>query len=251
MTNDTLPLSGKIALVTGASRGIGAAAAKALAAAGAHVVLTARTVGGLEETDDAIRGKGGSATLIPLDLLKLEEIDRLGPALAQKFGGLDILVGNAGMLGTLCPLQQADPKEWQRVFDVNVTANFRLIRTLDPLLRAAPAGRAMFVTTGAGVVAGRAYWGAYSASKAALESMVRVWAGETEKTNLRINLIDPGGVRTAMRAKAKPGEDPQSLPAPEEIAGVFVDLASPSCARHGETLSAGSSEKAAPARKSG
>lgn len=229
-------LSGRIALITGASRGIGAAVAKAMAAQGAHVVLTARTVGGLEAVDDEIRAAGGKATLMPLDLLKLDDLDKLGPTLFERFGKLDIFVGNAGLLGTLGPLPHADAKEWTRVVDTNLNANFRLIRTLDPLLRASDAGRAMFVSTGKGVTAGRAYWGAYAVSKAALESLVNTYAAEMEKTNLRVNLIDPGAVRTAMRASAKPGEDPMTLPTPEEIAGIFVELASPACKMHGERI---------------
>lgn len=231
-------LSGKIALITGASRGIGAAVAKAYAAEGAHVVLIARTVGGLEEVDDAIRARGGAATLMPVDLTKLDDLDKLGPTLMERFGRLDIFVGNAGFLGTLGPVTHADAKEWARVLDTNLNANFRLIRTLDPLLRAAPAGRAIFVSTGPGVVKGRAYWGAYAVSKAALETLARVYAAETEQTKVRVNVIDPGSVRTAMRANAKPGEDPMTLPAPEEITDIFVELAKDACARHGQTLAA-------------
>lgn len=238
-------LSGRIALITGASRGIGAAVAKALAARGAHVVLAARTVGGLEAVDDAIRAAGGQATLLPLDLLKLDDLDRLGPTLFERFGRLDVYVGNAGLLGTLCPLPHADPKEWHRVIDTNLHANFRLIRTLDPLLRASDAGRAIFVSTSAGVTAGRAYWGAYAVSKAALETLVATYAAETEKTNLRVNIVDPGQVRTAMRAQAKPGEDPMALPAPEEITDVFVELASPACTLHGQRINAEDRLKAA------
>lgn len=244
----------RIAFVTGASRGIGAAVAKALAAAGTHVVLAARTTGGLEAVDDAIRQAGGTATLMPVDLLDLDAVDRIGPALFERFGRCDVLIGNAGMLGTLGPVAHGDTKEWRRVFDLNVMANFRLIRTLDPLLRASDSGRAVFVTTGAGVVAGRAYWGAYGASKAALESLVRAWAAETAQTHLRINLLSPGAVRTRMRAQAKPGEDPNTLPAPEEIAPLFVDLASPACTRHGETVSVSPRAPVAPqsaARASG
>ncbi len=231
-------LSGKIALITGASRGIGAAVAKAYAAEGAHVVLIARTVGGLEEVDDAIRARGGAATLMPVDLTKLDDLDKLGPTLMERFGRLDIFVGNAGFLGTLGPVTHADAKEWARVLDTNLNANFRLIRTLDPLLRAAPAGRAIFVSTGPGVVKGRAYWGAYAVSKAALETLARVYAAETEQTKVRVNVIDPGSVRTAMRANAKPGEDPMTLPAPEEITDIFVELAKDACVRHGQTLAA-------------
>lgn len=234
MTQDFLP--GSVALVTGASRGIGAAVALNLARAGVHVLLLARNVSGLEKTDDAIRAAGGTATLMPFDLLKSADIDRLGAAIYERFKRLDIFVGNAGLLGTLGPVHQTDPKEWTRVMEVNVNANFRLIRTLDPLLRAAPAGRAVFVSTGPGVIAGRAYWGAYGVSKAALETLARTYAAETAKTNMRVNIADPGRVRTDMRAAAAPGEDPMTLPAPEDIAPRIVDLCRTSCAKHGEVV---------------
>ncbi len=230
-------LAGRIALITGASRGIGAAVAKRFAAEGAQVVLIARTVGGLEEVDDAIREAGNgetSATLVPMDLSQAEDIDRLGASIFERFGKLDILVGNAGMLGTMTPVHQIRPQEWDEVIAVNLTANWRLIRTLDPLLRESDAGRAMFVTSG--VAGGRAYWGGYAVSKTALEGLVVTWAGETAKTALRINLINPGVVRTGMRAEAFPGEDPMTLPAPEEITDVFVELALPTCTRHGEVV---------------
>ena len=230
-------LAGRIALVTGASRGIGAAVAKRYAAEGAHVVLVARTVGGLEEVDDAIRGGGGTATLVPLDLRDSDAIDRLGAALFERYGHLDVLVGNAGLLGTLTPIAQVKPAEWAQVLDVNLTANWRLIRSLDPLLRAAEAGRAMFVTSSVGHAV-RAYWASYAVSKAALEALVGTYAAEVQKTNLRVNLVDPGRVRTAMRAKAYPGEDPMTLKAPDEITDVFVELAEAGCSRHGETVQA-------------
>ena len=229
-------LTGRIALITGASKGIGAAVAKAYAKAGAHVILIARNTKKLEAIDDEIREAGGQATLMPLDLMRLDELDKLGPALYDRFGKLDIFVGNAGLLGTLGPLAQITNREFQHVMDTNLSANFRLIKTLDPLLQASDNGRAMFVSTGAGVVEGRAYWGTYSVSKAALESMVRVYAAETAKTNLRVNLIDPGGVRTDMRASAKPGEDPMSLPHPDDIVGTFLDLASSDCTAHGQIV---------------
>lgn len=231
-----LDLSDKTALITGASRGIGAAVAKAYAKAGAHVVLLARNVSGLEQVDDEITASGGKATLMPVDLLQLETLDNLGPTIYERFGKLDIFVGNAGLLGTLGPLAQADPKEFQKVMDVNLMANYRLIRTLDPLLRASTKGRAIFVSTGAGVTKGRAYWGAYSVSKAGLESMVQVYADETRETNLRVNIIDPGAVRTEMRKSAKPGENPMSLPAPEEITQEFLNLAANECTKHGEII---------------
>ncbi|NQZ14252.1 MAG: SDR family NAD(P)-dependent oxidoreductase [Alphaproteobacteria bacterium] len=235
MTKD-IDLTGKVALITGASRGIGAAVAKAYARAGAHVVLLARTVGGLEEVDDAIRAEGGKATLMPVDLLKLEELDNLGPTLYERFGQLDIFVGNAGLLGTLGPLPHADPKEFKKVMDTNVEANFRLIRTLDPLLRASGAGRTILVSTGEGVTKGRAYWGAYSVSKAGVEALANVYAEETANTNVRVNVIDPGSVRTEMRKSAKPGEDPMSLPAPDDIVGEFLNLAATDLTKHGEIV---------------
>ncbi len=235
---DTGRLAGRVALVTGASRGIGAAVARRFAAEGANVILTARTTAGLEEVDDAIRQSGGAAaaTLVPLDLVEPGEVDKLGPAIAERFGRLDILVGNAGVLGTLTPVHQIEPSEWDEVLAVNLTANWRLIRTLDPLLRRSDAGRAMFVSSG--VAGGRAYWGSYAVSKTALEGLVLTWAQETAKTSLRVNLIDPGGVRTTMRAAAFPGEDPMTLPTPDEIADVFVELAEPACDRHGEVVRA-------------
>ncbi len=238
-------LSGRIALVTGASRGIGAAVAKAYARAGAHVIITARTVGALEKVDDEIRANGGAATIVPLDLLGLADLDKLGPTIYERFGKLDIFVGNAGLLGTLGPLAHTNPNEWARVFDTNVNANFRLIRTLDPVLRASDAGRAIFVSTSPSVTQGRAYWGAYGASKAALESMIMAYAAETADTNLRVNIVDPGSVRTGMRAAAKPGEDPMTLPAPEDIVDIFLQLASPSNARHGQRLETDHPAKAA------
>jgi len=228
-------LQGRIALITGASRGIGAAIATRFAAEGAHLMLTARTVGGLEEVDDQVRAAGGTATLVPLDLAELDRIDAFAPALAERFGRLDVLVGNAGLLGALSPIPHQDPKTWDDVMTVNVTANLRLIRALDPLLRASESGRAMFVTSGAASHP-VAYWGAYATSKAALEMMAKIWAAETEKTKLRINLVNPGPIRTRLRAAAFPGEDPASLRAPEAITDVFVDLAAPDCARHGEVV---------------
>ncbi len=238
MGNTEKRLEGRIALVTGASRGIGASAAVALGRAGAHVVLLARTVGGMEEVDDKIRAEGGTATIVPQDLRKLDDLDRLGPALAEKFGRLDILVGNAGMLGALSPVAQSETKMWEQVFTVNVMANYRLIRTLDPLLRCSDAGRAIFVTSGAAQMS-MPFWGAYASSKAALESMVRAYAAEVENTSkLRVNILDPGVLRTAMRAMAFPGEDPESLAHPDTVAERFVELAAPDCTAHGETVKA-------------
>lgn len=230
-------LEGRVALITGASRGIGEAVAKAYARAGAHVVLTSRNTKALEALDDQIRAEGGTATLIPLDLLDFAKIDTLGPALAEKFGRLDIFVGNAGMLGTLGPLGHTDAKEWDQVVGLNFTANFRLIRTLDPLLRASDAGRAIFVTSSA-AEGYRAYWGAYAATKAALESLARTYKSETEQTNLRVNIVDPGKTRTKMRAAAFPGEDPKTLKTPDDIAEIFLGLAIPGCTRNGERVRA-------------
>lgn len=226
-------LSGRVALVTGASRGIGAAVAKAYSKAGAHVILTARTTGALEEVDDAIRAAGGKATIMPLNLLDLDKIDVMGPAIAEKFGRLDIVVGNAAMLGSLTPLGHVDAKEWQRVMDLNVNANFRLLRTLDPLLRASDAGRVIMVSSSA-AQSMRAYWGAYATSKAALEALTKVYAAEVLETPMKVNLIDPGATRTAMRAKAYPGEDPAKPKDPQDVVPLFLALASPDCKLHGE-----------------
>ncbi len=231
-------LAGRIALITGASRGIGAAVARRFAAEGAEVVLTARTVGALEEVDDQIRATGGiPATLIPLDLMNLDEIDQLGPILYQKFGRLDILIGNAGTLGALAPVACSDPKILQRVMTVNVMANYRLIRTLDPILRQSPAGRAIFVTD---LMEGETvpFWGLYGASKIALETMVRAYAAEVTRPDLRVNLVYPGVVGTALRAKAFPGESQAPLRQPDEVTDIFVELADPACTRHGETVHA-------------
>src|SRR5712691_183253 len=228
-------LAGRIALITGASRGIGAAVARRFAAEGAHVVLVARTVGGLEEVDDAVKGVGGSATLLPLDLADGARIDQIGPSLHQRFGRLDIFVANAAALGPLSPMGHIEAKDWDRIIAVNLTANWRLVRTLDPLLRGAEAGRAIFVTC-AVTNAVHPYWGAYAASKAGLETLARTYAGEVSKTDLRVNLLDPGIVRTKLRAAAFPLEDPAKLRAPADVTDPFVELAAASCARHGETV---------------
>jgi len=220
-------LSGRIALVTGASRGIGHATALKLAAEGAHVVAVARTVGGLEELDDAIRASGGTATLVPLDLKDFPGIDRLGGALHERYGRLDVLVGNAAILGPVSPLGHVEPKAWDDVIAVNVTANWRLIRSMDPLLREAEAGRAVFLTSGAASNA-HAYRGPYSLSKAALDVLVRTYAAETASTNVRANLFNPGSTRTRMRATLMPGEDPATLPPAEEVADKIVELCLPS-----------------------
>jgi len=228
-------LEGRIALITGASRGIGRAVALAFAREGAHVILMARTQGALEELDDEIRDSGGSATLLQLNLRNGDKLDALGPTLFQRWGKLDILVGNAGILGPLSPLGHITTDAWQDVIDINLTANWRLIRTCDPLLRRSDAGRAIFVTSGA-ATGKHAYWGPYAASKAGLEALVKTYAQEVERTPIRANLINPGPTRTAMRAKAFPGENPETLPPPEALAPLFVELASPECNRNGEII---------------
>ena len=231
-------LAGRIALVTGASRGIGAAVAQRYAVEGAQLILTARTVGGLEETDDAVRAAGGQgATLVPLDLRDFDQIDVLGASLFERFGRLDVLVGNAGTLGILSPIGHVDPAVWAETLNINLTANWRLIRSLDPLLRRSAAGRAIFVSSGA-AAGPHAYWGPYAVSKAALEMLVRTYAAELGKTAVKANLIDPGAVRTRMRAQAFPGEDPMSLPAPGAVTELFVTLAEAGCHRNGELLRA-------------
>jgi len=216
-------LSSRIALVTGASRGIGYATARALARAGAHIIAVARTQGGLEELDDDIRKDGGTATLVPLDMTDLDGIARLGAALNERHGKLDILVGNAGMAGTSSPLGHTDPKFWDNVMAINLTANFQLIRCMEPLLQQSDAGRAVFLTSG---IAHRAsaYMGPYAASKAALDALVRVWANETATTPIRANLFSPGPIRTRMRATVMPGEDPMTLDTPEQVAEFIVPM---------------------------
>ena len=231
-------LGGKIALITGASRGIGAAVAERFAREGAHIVLAARTVGGLEEVDDKVRAAGGSATLVPVDLRDFIKIDELAAALFDRYGRLDVLVGNAAEFGVFSPLAHIDPATWAEVMDLNLTANWRLIRAMDPLLRTAPAGRAMFVTSGI-VRRASAYWGPYAVSKAGLEMLVKIYAGEIATTRVRANLIDPGIVRTRLRARAFPGEDPTRLPPPESVTEAFLALASPECTRNGEVVIVG------------
>ena len=231
-------LSGRIALVTGASRGIGAAVAKRFAREGAEVIITAKTQGGLEEVDDAIRSEGGKAVILPLDLTDFSKIDHMGAAIFERFKKLDILVGNAGFLGDLTPMSHLEPKIWDRVMNLNVTANYRLIRSMDPLLRQSDAGRAIFVTSGT-TKAARAYWAAYAVSKAALEHMVQIYAEENAKTNIRANLIDPGATRTRMREIAYPGEDPATLKTPDDVAEHFVALAEASCDKQGEVIRVG------------
>jgi NAD(P)-dependent dehydrogenase (short-subunit alcohol dehydrogenase family) len=219
-------LEGRIAVVTGASRGIGYAAALGLAEAGAHVIAVARTTGGLEELDDAIRAKGGSATLVPLDLKDFAGIDRLGGVIFERWGKLDILFGNAGILGVVTPLAHLEPKVWENALAINVTANWRLIRSFDPLLRRSDAGRALFVTSGI-TKSLRPYWGSYSITKAALEALVRTYAGEVTNTSVRANLFSPGALRTHMRAQAMPGEDPETLERPDVVVPDIVRMLSP------------------------
>jgi NAD(P)-dependent dehydrogenase (short-subunit alcohol dehydrogenase family) len=222
------PASPRVVLVTGASRGIGRAAALALARQGAHVIALARTQGALEALDDDIRAAGGAATLVPLDLADHDALDRLGGSIYERWGRLDGLLGNAGLLGPISPLPHISPKQFADVFAVNATANFRLIRSLDPLLRAAPAGRAVFVTSGvASRAATRAYWGLYASSKAALDLLARTYAAETVTTPVRVMLVNPGGMRTRMRAAAMPGEDPLTLPTPEDLAPKLLKLLAP------------------------
>jgi NAD(P)-dependent dehydrogenase (short-subunit alcohol dehydrogenase family) len=233
MANIPKPLADRIALVTGASRGIGAALALELAKAGAHVVAVARTVGGLEELDDKIRAHGGEATLVPLDLKDSEGIARLALALNERYQRLDVLIGNAGILGPLSPLGDIEPKFWDDIFAVNVTANWQLIRCMDPLLKRAPAGRAVFLTSGLSWMA-RAYCGAYAASKAALDVLVRTYAAETATTNVRANLFNPGPTRTRMYASGWPGVDPETLTPPEDVAKAMVPLCLPDCSESGK-----------------
>ncbi len=217
-------LTGRVALVTGASRGLGAAIAVALAREGAHPIITARTVGGLEATDDAIQSFGGQATLLPLDLTEFDKIDHTAAAIFERFGKLDILVGNAAMLGTLGPMGHLTPAKWQKTIDLNLTANWRLIRAFDPLLRRSEAGRALFPTC----TQGRdpiAYWGAYAVSKAALDMMIKVWEAELSLTKIKVSLIDPGIMATKLRSEAFPGESPDLQPGPDAAALRFVEAA--------------------------
>lgn len=219
-------LEGRVALVTGASRGLGRSAAIALAKEGAHIIATARTEGGLTELDDEIRAVGGAATLVPVDIQDFPAIDRLGGAIFERWKRLDILIGNAGVLGKLTPVSHVEPKMWDEVMAVNVTANYRLIRSMDPLLRQSDAGRAVFVTSG---LANKcwAYWGPYSISKAALEAMVKTYAAEIATTKIRANCFSPGATRTGMRAKAMPGEDPMTLPHPDAVADQIIAMCEP------------------------
>jgi NAD(P)-dependent dehydrogenase (short-subunit alcohol dehydrogenase family) len=238
-----LDLSNRIALVTGASRGIGYFIARHMAAAGAHVIAVARTVGGLEELDDEIKAEHartgrGEATLVPLDLADMEGIDRLGGAIHERWGKLDILVANAAVLGVIAPIGHVEAKVFEKVMAINVTSTWRLIRSVDPLLRLSDAGRAILLSSRAAHSAG-AFWAPYAASKAAVEALGRSWADETRNMKLKVNCVDPGRTRTAMRAQAAPGEDPASLPHPSEIAANILPLASPTLTETGRIFQAG------------
>ncbi|HEY4343495.1 MAG TPA: SDR family NAD(P)-dependent oxidoreductase [Parvibaculum sp.] len=228
-------LQDRIAVITGASRGIGRAVALGFAAEGAHVILVSRTVGGLEEVDDEISKIGGKATLVPLDLTDFDAIDRLGANIYERWGKLDVLVGNAGSLGTLTPVSHMEVKAWDKVVATNITANWRLIRSFEPLLKRSDAGRAIFVTSGA-AHKNKPYWGGYAMSKAALEAIVKTWAAECANTSIRANLISPGPTRTAMRKQAMPGEDPTTLTKPADLVPLFIDLAVASCMKNGEIV---------------
>lgn len=229
-------LKDRIALITGASRGIGRAVAEKFAQEGAHVLLIARSREALEEVDDAIRARGGKSSLIPLNLAHGPKVDALGPTLYERFGRLDILVGNAAILGRLSPLTHIPSQHWEQVMRVNVTANWRLIRTLDPLLRRSDAGRVIFVTSSSVAQTGRAYWAPYSVSKAALECLAKTYANETQDSPIKVNLVDPGATATRMRAEAYPGEDQTTLRRPEAVAEAFVPLAMPDFAETGQII---------------
>jgi NAD(P)-dependent dehydrogenase (short-subunit alcohol dehydrogenase family) len=235
---DTIDLTGRLALVTGASRGIGYHIARQMAAAGAHVIAVARTVGGLEELDDEIKAERartgkGEATLVPLDLTDMPGIDRLGGAIYERWGKLDILVANAGMLGVIAPIGHVEAKVFDKVMAVNVTGTWRLIRSVDPLLRLSEAGRAIVLSSSAAHL-GEAFWAPYAASKAAVEVLARSWAAETKNLALRVNSVNPGATRTAMRALAFPGENPDTLPVPSDVATKILPLASPSLTETGK-----------------
>jgi NAD(P)-dependent dehydrogenase (short-subunit alcohol dehydrogenase family) len=229
-------LKDRIALITGASRGIGRATARLFAREGAHVLLLARTKKSLEPVDDEIRAEGGKASLIPLNLENGKAVDAIGPSLYERFGKLDILIGNAGLLGGLRPLTHIPSETWEKVLAVNLTANWRLIRTLDPLLRRSDAGRVVFVTSSRVARQGRAYWAPYSVSKAALEALAKTYANETADSEVKVNLVDPGATATAMRAEAYPGEDQETLQTPEEVAQVILRLSLPSMTETGEIV---------------
>ncbi|WP_404862252.1 SDR family NAD(P)-dependent oxidoreductase [Georhizobium sp. MAB10] len=227
-----LDLKGRIALVTGASRGIGYFTALELAKSGAHVIAVARTVGGLEELDDEIQAVGGTATLVPLDLADMKAIDALGGSIHERWGKLDVLVANAGMLGTIAPLGHTKAKDFEKVMTINVNATWRLMRTVEPLIKASDAGRGIFLSSGVAHSC-KPFWGAYAASKAAIEAMARVWANELVNFGVRINNVNPGATRTAMRAQAVPGENPSTLPDPRDVAAKIVKLADPALTENG------------------
>lgn len=228
-------LQGRLAFVSGASRGLGRATALALAREGAHVIVTARSSGALEELDDEIRAAGGAATLLALDLRKADRLDQLGPTIFQRWDKLDIMVANAGMLGPLSPLPHVTADAWTSVIETNLSANWRLIRTFDPLLQRAKAARVVFVSSSA-ATAKAAYWGPYAVSKAGLEALAKTYAHENANTAVRVNIADPGPMATAMRAKAFPGEDPKTIPAPADVAAMILELCLPGEKRNGEIV---------------
>lgn len=225
----------RLALITGASRGIGATIAKAVAALGIHVVLTARTIGALEELDDSIKNAGGSSSLVPMDLLDFPAIDRLGARIYERWGKLDILISNAASLGEITPIYNYNPKTWEEVIGVNLTANQRLIRSLDPLLRRSKCGRAIFVSSGI-IAQENPYWGAYAVSKSGLETMVKIYAKEIEKTGIKVNIVDPGVTRTNLRASAFPGENPKNLKPASDLVPMFLELISSNCQDHAKII---------------
>lgn len=237
MSETSFDLKGRIALITGASRGIGYHLSLELAKRGAHIIAVARTLGGLEELDDAIIKLGSSTTLVPLDLHDMEAIDALGASIHERWGKLDVLVANAGILGALAPITHTEAPIFQDVMTINVTSQWRLIRAVDALLRQSDAGRAILLSSGVAHSC-RAFWGAYAASKAALEVIGRCWAAEVEETPLKINCVNPGATRTGMRAQAMPGEDPETLPSAEEIAARIAVLASPTLQESGRLFDA-------------
>lgn len=234
---DTKRLEGRVALITGASHGIGYAVAKRFAAEGAQVIAIGRNVGALEELSDEVTDAGGKISLLPLDLTMFEKVDAIGPTIFERFGKLDIVVGNAALLGEIAPVGHIDTQVFDNTLATNVTSNFRLIRTVDKLLQLSDAGRAIFVTSNASAK-GRAFWGLYAATKAALEALVLSYAQELDDTRVKVNLVNPGRIRTKMRAEAYPGEDPETLPMPDSITDIFVDLAEATCTKHGQIVDA-------------
>lgn len=237
----TQRLKNKIALITGASRGIGAAVAKRFTQEGAQLILVARSSADLEKVDDEVQKYGPPAVLVPFDLTDLPRIDDFATSIAERFGRLDILVGNAGILGGLTPMTHIKPSIWHQVITTNLHANWHLLRAFEPLLIQAHDARLIFVTSGV-TTHYTPYWGAYAVSKSALETMVKIYAAEIRHTAFKVNLINPGATRTAMRAEAMPGEDPLTVPAPEDITEAFVCLAEKSCPWHGELINARDSQ---------